>query len=169
MQPPIDGSTRKTLAAAAFFLALCAAGLAMLRHSRLAWQGMSMPGDPGPFFLIRLCLWAVGLAGAALLVLGLLTRRPAPRKPTGELLAAGRSWLLSALLAVSLVAMPALMDMLGTAPAVAIFATAWIALLIGLRDGWGPRLALPALGFGIGAAVFVHLVFIRLLSLPLPT
>ncbi|WP_108262514.1 hypothetical protein [Mangrovicoccus ximenensis] len=65
--------------------------------------------------------------------------------------------------------MPALMRGLGTAPAVAAFSTVWIALLAGLGGGWHPRLLLPALGFGIGAAAFVHLVFIRLLALPLPT
>ncbi|WP_171060527.1 tripartite tricarboxylate transporter TctB family protein [Poseidonocella sp. HB161398] len=167
MQPPIDGSTRKTFAAAAFFLVLCVLGLAILRDSRLAWQGMKMPGDPGPFFLIRLCLWATGIAGAGLLVLGVLTRRPAPQ-PTGEMVAAARSWILSGLLVLSLLAMPWLMQAIGTPQAVALFAAPWILLLGTISRGWHPRLLIPAAGFGLASAVFVHLVFIRLLALPLP-
>ncbi|MBE3639591.1 tripartite tricarboxylate transporter TctB family protein [Mangrovicoccus algicola] len=165
MQPPIDGSTRKTLAAGLVFLLLCLVGLAMLGASRAAWQGSSMPGDPGPFFLIRLCLWATGAAGAGLLILAAVTRgqdRGAPRVEGPGALA------LPGLLVLSLLAMPVLMKLLGSAPAVAVFATLWIGLLAGLGHGWQPRRLITAPLFGVGAGIFVQLVFVRLLSLPLP-
>jgi len=175
MTQAIDGSTTRTFAAGALFVLLSGLGLLALWHSESRHLGMTTPGDPGPFFLIRLCLWAIGIAGVIIVVLAVLRRErtaPGTRPGTALILTLrrrGQAWGLAGALVVSLVLMPAAMSGLGTTVAVAIFSTLWIAILLYLRDGARPRVALSALGFGLGSAVFIHIVFVRLLSLPLPS
>ena len=171
MQAPIDGSRRTTLAGGGFFVLLAGLGAIVLRQSEAGYAGMAMPGDPGPFFLTRLCLWLIGLSGIALITAGLMARSvpgaaPVAARKRSE---TGKAWLLTAAFTVSLTAMPLAMRTFGTAEAVAIFSIPWIAVLLGLRDGAHSRLLPAALSFGLGAAAFVHVVFVRLLTLPLPS
>lgn len=166
MTPPIDGSRTRSLATAALFLGLAVFAFWATRQSEAAWMGMPIPGDPGPYFLIRLCLWVVGVAGVVIGLLTLLSREEAPARadgPTGL-----RGLIPGAALILSLIAMPTAMTQLGTLSAVAIFATGWIFALSALRFGPTLRIAATALAFGLGAAGFVELVFVRLLTLPLP-
>lgn len=175
MTPPIEGSARKTLAAGMLFLLLAGLGWLMLRHSQGLYATAPMRGDPGPFFLITLCLGVIGAAGALLAALGLwaLARAPAPRPATAGLAATARARALSGALSgafvASLIAMPSAMQALGTTPAVALFATGWIYALLAALRGHSLRHAAEALAFGLATAAVIDLMFLRLLTLPLPT
>lgn len=170
MSPPIDGSARKTLAVGLFFLLLAGVGRLVLEHSRNMYSGMSMPGDPGPFFLLGVCLAIPGVAGAVLLVLGLWAchRQGVTFTPTYRLVETARAWAMSIAFVVTLLLMPVVMRAMGTSPAVALFSFVWIYVLLVVVRGRSPRHLVEALLFGAGVALFVELVFVRLLTLPLP-
>jgi len=170
MTPPIDGFARKTLAVGLFFLLLAGIGWLVLRQSRNMYSGMSMPGDPGPFFLIGLCLWVLLIAGGLLFVLGLLGFRDQGETftPTYRLVEIARAWALSITFVVTLLLMPSAMRALGTTFAVALFSMVWIYVLLTAVRGHALRHVVEALLFGAGAALFVNLIFVRLLTLPLP-
>lgn len=168
MTPPIDGSARKTLAVGLFFLLLAGGGWLMLQHSRASYMGAPMRGDPGPFFLIGLSLLVLLCAGGVLLGLGLWGGRGTTDAAALHPLAAAKSWGLPLAFLVSLLLMPAAMRALGTSPAVALFSVGWICALLAARSGPALRHLGVALLLGGGAALFVDLVFLRLLTLPLP-
>jgi hypothetical protein len=170
MSPPIDGSARKTLAVGLFFLLLAGIGWLMLQQSRNMYSGMPMPGDPGPFFLIGLCLMVLVIAGGLLFVLGLWGFRDQGESftPTYRLVETARAWALSIAFVISLLVMPTGMRALGTTFAVALFSMVWIYVLLTTVRGHALRHVIEALLFGAGAALFVNLIFVRLLTLPLP-
>lgn len=151
---------RRHLAGGLLLLAFALVGGAALQSSRAAFTNFVMPADPGPFALPALCLLAVGATGIGLLIAGLRAPRdPAPA--TGKT----RS-LMPLLFLASVVAMPVLMAHLGTAPAVALFTFGWMMVIAG-----GPlagRLLRSAL-VGLGTGLAVYVIFIRLLTLPLPS
>lgn len=171
MTPPIDASAPKTLAAGLLFLALAATGWGALRHSAQMYGGMPMPGDPGAFFLSGLCITIVAIAGVILMALGFwLCLTTGHRFIAADRLIRGlRDWALASGFVVSLLAMPLAMRSLGTPYAVAVFSTLWVFILLTVVRGWSWRHAPEAALFGAGAAVVIHVVFIRLLNLPLPS
>lgn len=170
MTPPIDGSARKTLAVGLFFLLLAGIGWLVLQQSQNMYSGMSMRGDPGPFFLIGLCLWILLAAGGLLVVLGIWGFRVESENftPTYRLVETARAWALSIAFVASLLLMPTAMRALGTTYAVALFSIVWIYVLLTAVRGHAPRHVIEALLFGAGAALFVNMIFVRLLTLPLP-
>lgn len=170
MTPPIDGSARKTLAVGLFFLMLSGTGWRVLQHSQGMYSGNPMPGDPGPFFLISLCLWMLLVAGGLLFVWGLWGFREhgVTFTPTYRLVETARTWALSIAFVVSLLLMPTAMRSLGTTFAVALFSVVWIYVLLTVVRDHALRHVIEAFLFGAGVALFVNLIFVRLLTLPLP-
>jgi hypothetical protein len=159
-----------TLAIAVTFLVVATVAALLLRDSMSDYVGMSMRGDPGPFFLPQLCIAIIGIAGLVLLprALWLRARRGARFTPTHRLVETARAWALSAGMTLSLLAMPSAMAWLGTSAAVAIFAIAWIFVLLWAAHGLRGRNAVEALAYGGMTALAVEAIFIRLLHLPLP-
>jgi len=170
MTPPIEGSAPKSIAVGLFFLILTVAGWLALRHSEAGFRGSVLPGDPGPFYLARLCLSVLGIAGVVILILGVsgAVGSRSGFMPTFGLLEAAKRWIASLGFVVSLMLMPAAMDWIGTTYAVAAFSILWTYLLIAATRGHSLRGALEAAVFGVATAALVHLIFVRLLLLPLP-
>ena len=170
MTPPIEGSAPKSIAVGLFFLILAAAGWLALRHSEASFGGAVLPGDPGPFYMARLCLSVVGIAGIIVLILGVggaLSARSG-FLPTLSLMDAAKRWLASLGFVLSLLLMPSAMDWIGTTYAVAAFSILWTYVLIAATRGHSLRGALEAALFGAATAALVHVIFVRLLLLPLP-
>ncbi|MEN9059778.1 MULTISPECIES: tripartite tricarboxylate transporter TctB family protein [Alphaproteobacteria] len=170
MTPPIEDSARKTFAAGLLFLFMAGAGWLLLRHSIALFSGNQMPGDPGPFFLSQLCLIILATVGFVLLVIGAWSwARDAQRhRHTGAIVAMLREWSLSAGFVLTLLTMPAAMRLLGTPAAVALFSIFWIYVLLVSISGHSWRNLIEAAAFGTATAAFIHLFFVRLLTLPLP-
>ncbi|BBU54386.1 hypothetical protein KU6B_06510 [Mameliella alba] len=170
MTPPIEESARKTFAAGLFFLLLAGAGWLLLRHSITLFSGNQMPGDPGPFFLSQLCLTILAGAGLLLLVIGSWSwaREARQHRHTGAIVNTVREWSLSAGFVLTLLVMPAAMRLLGTPAAVALFSIGWIYILLVSISGHSWRNLIEAAAFGMATAAFIHLFFVRLLTLPLP-
>lgn len=171
MTPLLDGSPGKTIAAGLFFLLLAGVGWMLLQHSVGLFSGNQIPGDPGPFFLGRLCISAIAIAGGVLLAIGLFYAVTTPQHfvTSHAFLTLLREWSLAAAFVGSLVLMPTGMEVLGTTPAVGIFATLWVYILLATLNGHSWRHLAEAILFGSASAGFVHLFFIRLLTLPLPS
>lgn len=170
MTPPIDGSARKTFAVGLLFLFLAGSGYLLLRDSQAMYSNTPMRGDPGPFFLSSLCLGCLALAGGILSLMGLLGLRDqgASLLPTHQFIEGVRSWGLPIGFVASLLAMPRAIEGLGTMLAVVLFSSIWIYVLLSALRGHAVRHAVEALIFGAGAALFIQLIFVRLLTLPLP-
>ncbi|MBQ2262985.1 MAG: tripartite tricarboxylate transporter TctB family protein [Loktanella sp.] len=166
----MEDSPLKTLCSGVLFLTLSAVGWAALRQSENTYTGTPMPGDPGAFFLAHLCIGIVAVAAVVLTARGVWQcvmtgqRLMSPR----YMVSASRDWALALGFVVSLLAMPEGMRWLGTPYAVAAFAIFWVFVLLTAVRGWSWRHLPEAALFGTGAALTVHLVFIRLLNLPLP-
>lgn len=161
---------RAAFGTAVLFLSFAILGWALLRESEAQFSNFVMPGDPGPFFLARLCLSAIFLAGLGMAGRGLLLMRRsrlAP-EPSGEQPSL-RRWLLPAGFTFSLLAMPALMAAAGSTAAIFLFSLPWILILQAREKRLAPWTILGALAAASAAAGFVALVFIRLLNVPLPT
>ncbi|MFV0243587.1 MAG: tripartite tricarboxylate transporter TctB family protein [Qingshengfaniella sp.] len=152
----------RRIASGTLFLAIAVIGFWMLQESRANFTNMIMPADPGPFSLPAICLSLIGLTGLGLLGLG-LTTRDSTRQHAGE-----ARFVLPALFLVSLMALPLIMPLLGTALAVGLFSTLWILLLDADLNGLYPRTVIKALIFGAGTGLVIHGLFVRLLTLPLP-
>ena len=170
MTPLIDGSPGKTLAAGICFLLIAGAGRLLLGHSMALFSGNLIPGDPGPFYLGFLCLSVIAIAGGALSAIGIwaVVRGQGRFVTTPDFLSMVREWTLAGAFVASLVAMPAAMDSVGTTLAVGVFSTAWIYVLLVTLHGHALRHAVEALVFGAGTAAIVMVLFMRLLTLPLP-
>lgn len=170
MTPPIDGSARKTFAVGLLFLCLAGTGYLLLRDSQAMYFNTPMRGDPGPYFLASLCLGGLALAGGILSLIGVLGVRAQniSLMPLNLLVEGLRSWVLPIAFIASLLAMPSAIEGLGTMLAVALFSSIWIYVLLSTLRGHAVRHAIEALVFGVGAALFIHLIFVRLLTLPLP-
>lgn len=170
MTPPIEGSAAKSIAVGLLFLLLTAGGLLALQHSEAGFGGSVLPGDPGPFYLARICLALIGIAGIVVLLLGVvgaISARSAAT-PTYRLVDAARRWAASLGFVVSLIVMPSAMEWIGTTSAVAAFSILWTYLLIVATRGHSLRGAVEAAIFGVATAALIDLVFVRLLLLPLP-
>ncbi len=170
MTPPIENSAYKTLAVGIFFLLLAVASWLLLRHSITLFSGNQMPGDPGPFFLSQLCLAILAVAGVVLIAIGVwcVAHEERRHKHTSQLVSAAREWSLSIGFALTLLSMPVMMRLLGTPAAVALFSVTWIYILLVSISGHSWRNLIEAVLFGAATAGFIHLFFVRLLTLPLP-
>ncbi|RJE79664.1 tripartite tricarboxylate transporter TctB family protein [Paracoccus sp. JM45] len=160
----VPRSSGKNAIIGLLFLVVAASGGTMLRHSRFNWLGTPIPGDPGPFFLISICLSITGLTGTIMLGLAVRRNKASLRCPVFSMATTG----LPAAYVIALIVMPIAMRSLGTTLATSIFAMIWITVLMYRQGTSIPRIAISASGFGIGAALFIQLVFVRLLTLPLP-
>jgi len=171
MTPLVDGSPGKTIGVGLFFLLLSAVAWGLLQHSIGLFSGNQIPGDPGPFFLGFLCATVIAIAGGLLLVIGVFCALTTPRAfvTTHAFLTMLREWSLAAGFVGSLILMPAGMEILGTTLAVGLFATVWVYILLATLNGHSLRHMAEAILFGAASATFVHLFFIRLLTLPLPS
>ncbi|QUS36736.1 tripartite tricarboxylate transporter TctB family protein [Falsirhodobacter algicola] len=164
MDDPNTGALQ--LARAAFFAGIAIVGLAMLEHGRASYAGTIMRGDPGPFFLGRLCLIAIGLYGVGLGIVALTGRRGG----RGKSAPASRSGLmLAGAMVLTLMVLPGLMQGVGTTWAVAIFAMPWLGVLLARSGVPHRRAAMGAVLFALLIAVTVRTVFIHALNIPLPS
>jgi hypothetical protein len=165
----IEGSAPKTIAAGVLLLALSAVGWLVLQHSISIFSGNQIRGDPGPFFLSNLCLSVIAIAGACLLALG-VGGAVGARGQGGPVdrAAALRAWGLPLGFVATLACMPLAMDTVGTIPSVAVFTCVWVYILLVNLGGHSWLHAVEAVLFGAGTAGVVQVLFVRLLTLPLP-
>jgi len=163
-------SHRRSFAVGLVFLGISAAGWFMLEQSRRDFSSFVMPGDLGPFFLAELCLSAIALTGLAMLAQGGFRYVRTRQAGVSLSRAAGdyRRWLVPVLFMASMTLLPMTMRAVGTIPALGGFSVLWIFVLCQQSAVPLRRSVAMALGGGIGVGVFVHIVFVRLLNLPLP-
>ena len=170
MTTPIGNSSRKLFLSGVLFLLFASVGWLVMQHSLSAYEGSPMRGDPGPFFLIKLCMSSLALLGIALALQGTITLRQSQEKffPSSQVVQTAKDWFLPAAFVACLLLMPVMMKAMGTIFAVALFAIVWIYSLIASIQGHSIIHLIKAIAFGLGVAFFVELIFVRLLILPLP-
>lgn len=170
MSQTFDGVSHKSFWAGLLFIALAVVGYLLLRYSIAHDQGTPIPGDPGPFFLPRLCLTAVGATGAVLTVLGASRMAASARRvsPFAQLDKMARDQIMTIGFIITLCLIPTAMVALGTFYVVAGFSTFWIYAFLVASQGHSVRNIIEAVGLGIATAIFINVVFVRILTLPLP-
>lgn len=170
MTPPIDGSATKTLWAGLLFVCLTLIGFLLLRYSIVHNAGTPIPGDPGPFFLPTICLVAIGATGVFLIghcaVMSVSKFRTPIRFATFDVEPRTLGLTLGFVLTLCLI--PTAMMALGTFYVVTAFATLWIYVFLVAGHGHSLRNGIEAVGLGFATAIFINIVFVRILALPLP-
>ena len=167
--------TRDGIASTAFwaglvFLVLTIVGYLLLRYSIEHNRGTPIPGDPGPFFLPTLCLIAVGITGAVMIIHSvaktLLASGPIVRPTQWDAIA--RSQVLTIGFIITLCLIPTAMVAFGTFYVVAVFSAFWIYAFLVASHKHSLRNLVEALVLGTATAIFINIVFVRILTLPLP-
>lgn len=170
MTSSVNHSSRKSFLSGLLFLLLASVGWLVMQNSLAAYQGSPIRGDPGPFFLIELCISSLAILGVVLVVHGIIKLHQSGENffPASLIIQLGKRWSIPAAFVVSLLLMPILMKWIGTIYSVALFAIVWIYSLISLVEGWSLKPLFKALAYAIAVAFFIELIFVRLLILPLP-
>jgi hypothetical protein len=171
MQTDPPAPWRNMLLMSGLFLTVAGSGWLMLQDSRSRSSVHLVRGDPGPFFLAELCLAVICAGGLALLVAGGIGFLRRPHNPIATTWSAHDALrlLVPGLFVVTLLVLPLAMRTAGTPLALGLFALLWIFVLMFLSGARGAGLALGPLLGALGTGGFIQIVFIRLLSLPLPT